>query len=241
MNNYSFCRLERLVGADAYERLRAARVLVVGVGGVGSWCVEGLVRSGIGNITIVDSDCVDQSNINRQLPALVSTVGRPKVEVLKDRMLQINPELKITAMQMHYDADTASEIALDAFDYVIDAIDSVSDKALLIHNATSARGVTLYSSMGAALKMDPSRIAESEFWKVKGCPLARALRQKFKRFPALAPRRKFRCVYSDELLTNKDVRALPDADFNGTIAHITAIFGFRLSSMVVSDISAGHK
>ncbi len=238
MNDLSFCRLERLVGADVYARLRLARVLVVGVGGVGSWCVEGLVRSGIGNITIVDSDCVDQSNINRQLPALSTTVGLPKVDVLKERMLQINPELTISALQMRYSADTAASLPLDSYDYVIDAIDSVSDKALLIHNATATRGVTLFSSMGAALKMDPARIAQAEFWKVKGCPLARALRQKFKRFPALAPRRKFKCVYSDELLTNRAVSSIADADFNGTLAHITAIFGFTLASMVVNDVAS---
>ena len=196
--NPLFHRTELLLGQEAMERLAAKRVIIFGVGGVGSWCAESLVRSGIGRLTIVDSDCVCVTNIYRQLMATIQTVGRVKVDVLRERLLTINPKAEITAMQKIFSADNAGDFALDNFDYIIDAIDSLKDKAELILRATRT-SATLFSSMGAALKMDPTRIKVAEFWKVSGDPLARALRKKFKGrkdFPAT----KFQCVFSDELL-----------------------------------------
>lgn len=236
-----FNRTRRLVGTDAMRRLSESRVIVFGVGGVGSWTAESLVRSGIGHLTIVDADCVATSNINRQQPATVSTIGKPKVDVMREHLLDINPELDITAIQDMYTASTADNYNLSDYDYVVDAIDSLSDKALLILRATSAR-TRLFSSMGAALKMDPTRISVSEFWKVKGCPLAAALRQRFKRSGQM-PRRKFRCVYSDELLPNlgdeddtSGAMSFGKVRINGAMCHITAIFGFTLAGLVVQDI-----
>ena len=228
MSSNLFHRTEILVGSQAMNRLADARVILFGVGGVGSWCAESLIRSGVGHLTIVDSDCVDATNINRQLPATTETVGRPKVEVLKQRLQTINPEADINALQKRYTPDTADTFALETYDYVIDAIDSLADKADLILRTTSLK-TKLFSSMGAAFKMDPTRIQVAEFWKVKGCPLAAALRNKFKRNKTM-PKHKFRCVFSDELIRPKDAKE------NGTVAHITAIFGFTLAGLVVRDI-----
>ena len=256
-----FRRTQLLLGETVMTALSNARVIIFGVGGVGSWCAESLVRSGIRSITIVDSDRVCITNINRQLMATLSTVGMVKVDALKERLLAINPKAEITAVQKIYSADTADEFDLASYDYIIDAIDSLKDKVLLIRRACQTRSV-FFSSMGAALKMDPTKVSVAEFWKVKGCPLAAALRRKFKQSREL-PRRKFRCVYSEELLRNaghnttcgtsaclcpkaKSGPGDPDlvnhewcsskAQINGTLAHTTAIFGFTLAGLVVQDI-----
>lgn len=255
-----FRRSELLLGVDTIERVGQKRVIIFGVGGVGSWCAESLVRSGIRHLTIVDSDRVCITNINRQLMATTKTVGQVKVDVLKERLLSINPSADITALQKIFTQDTAGEFDLDSYDYIIDAIDSLKDKALLILMATRTKAKFI-SSMGAALKLDPTRIKITEFWKVQGDPLARALRKKFKQMGEY-PKRKFKCVYSDELLSNKghngtcgtgqcvcpkakmgpgDPSLLnhewcsSKAQINGTVAHITAIFGFMLASLVIQD------
>lgn len=229
----TFSRTERLFGSDGMERLRQTRVILFGVGGVGSWCAEALVRTGVGHLTMVDPDIVAYSNINRQCPASTSTVGRHKVEVMRERLLDINPQADIVAMAERFTADDAERFALGSYDYVIDAIDSMADKAALILLACRTRA-TLLSSMGAALKMDPSRIAVTEFWKVKGCPLAASLRRRFKKADTF-PAKKFKCVYSDELLRNIPTDE-PEATFNGSLMHATGIFGLTLASLVVRSV-----
>ena len=237
-----FRRAELLLGDEAMGRIAQKRVIIFGVGGVGSWCAESLVRSGISRLTIVDSDRVAVTNINRQLMATTKTVGQVKVEALKERLLAINPSAEITALQQIFNAETAESFQLGTYDYIIDAIDSLKDKALLILLATSlspqgeSRRGAFFSSMGAALKLDPARIKITEFWKVQGDPLARALRKRFKR-DGQYPKRKFQCVYSDELLENK-MPVDPNDRGNGTIAHITAIFGFMLAGLVLQDAVA---
>ena len=236
-----FSRVELLLGGERLESLRNRRVILFGVGGVGSWCAECLVRSGLGNLTLVDFDRVCASNINRQLMATTETVGQVKVEVLRERLLTINPQADIVAVEKVYTANTADEFDLDSYDYVIDAIDSLRDKALLIERACQSRA-TLFSSMGAALKLDPTRIQIAEFWKVKGDPLARALRNYFKKSGRF-PKRKFQCVFSDELLKNvggfpeeeETATQKPSKRPNGTLAHITAIFGCMLASLVIRE------
>ena len=242
------------------ERLSSIKVIIFGVGGVGSWCAESLVRSGISHLTVVDSDRVCITNINRQLMATVKTVGQVKVEALKERLLTINPMAEIDARQQIFSEETADSFCLDSYDYIIDAIDSLKDKRLLIEMACNTKAV-FFSSMGAALKMDPTRIKVAEFWKVEGCPLARALRQRFKRLKR-KPARKFLCVYSDELLENKGHNAScgtekcmcpkakngpgdaallnhewcsSKAQINGSLMHITAIFGMTIAGLVVKD------
>ena len=236
-----FRRMELLVGDEALARLAGKRVIIFGVGGVGSWCAESLVRSGIRQLTIVDSDRVCATNVNRQLMATTRTVGQVKVDVLCERLLSINPSARITVLQQVFNAETADSFHLDSYDYIIDAIDSLRDKQLLILMACATKA-RLFSSMGAALKMDPTRIRVTEFWKVQGDPLARALRNHFKRDKQF-PKRKFMCVFSDELLQNKALGAGREAEPghpNGTVVHVTAIFGFMLAGLVVEDaVKAG--
>lgn len=256
-----FNRTRLLLGDEAMERLAGARVIIFGVGGVGSWCAESLVRSGVTHLTIVDSDRVCITNINRQLMANLSTVGKVKVEALKEHLLLINPKAEIDARQKIFCEETAAEFHLDSYDYIVDCIDSLKDKAFLILLATRTRAKFL-SSMGAALKLDPTKVKTGEFWTVKGCPLARAIRNKFKRsknFPA----KKFLCVYSDELLENKGSEQACGTDrcmcpktesgpgdasllnhewcsskarINGSLMHITSMFGIILGGLIIEDI-----
>ena len=226
MEQAIFHRSELLLGDEAMRRIGEKRVIIFGVGGVGSWCAESLVRSGIRHLTIVDSDCVDVTNVNRQLMATTETVGQVKVDVLRERLLTINPSAEITAIHEFFTAETADSFHLDTYDYIIDAIDSLKDKALLILMATQTQA-KFYSSMGAALKLDPTRIKVAEFWKIQGDPLARVLRKRF-RHDGQYPSRKFQCVYSDELTE-------PQGEGKGSIVHITAIFGFMLAGLVIQD------
>ena len=255
-----FRRAELLLGDEAMNSIGEKRVIIFGVGGVGSWCAESLVRSGIRYLTIVDSDRVCITNVNRQLMATSMTVGQVKVEALKERLLSINPQAEITALQQIFTAETADSFNISTYDYIIDAIDSLQDKALLILMATQTRA-KFFSSMGAALKLDPTRVKTAEFWKVQGDPLARALRRRFRR-DGQYPKRKFQCVYSDEMLENKGHNATcgtkqcmcpkaktgpgdptllnhewcsSKAQVNGSLAHITAIFGFMLAGLVIQD------
>ncbi len=236
-----FDRVERLVGEDAMKRIAHCRVIVFGVGGVGSWTCEALIRSGVQRLTIVDADSVAVTNINRQLMATTSTVGLSKVEVLRQRLLDINPHAEIMAVERIYSAETASDFNLDEYDYVVDAIDSLQHKAHLILTSCRSRA-RLVSSMGAALKMNPSKIEVAEFWKVKGCPLAAALRRRFKK-SGVMPRKKFRCVYSEELLPNfgaeadtSDAMTYGKSAVNGAVCHITAIFGMTLAGLILNDL-----
>jgi tRNA A37 threonylcarbamoyladenosine dehydratase len=217
-----FKRTELLLGDTVMERLAALRVIIFGVGGVGSWCAESLVRSGVTQITIVDSDRVCVTNVNRQSMATSKTVGKVKVDVLRDRLLEINPKANITALQKIYCAETKDDFAIETYDYIIDAIDSLQNKLLLIQEATRT-SATFFSSMGAALKTDATKIQVAEFWKVKGCTLASALRQRFRKMAkeasttvdersrttltgcsnSVLPAKKFLCIFSEERLENK--------------------------------------
>lgn len=238
MASRAFDRTTLLVGDCAMQAISNAKVIVFGIGGVGSWVAECLVRTGVSHITLVDSDRVDITNINRQMPATTDTVGEIKTEAAKRRLLAINPEADVQTIDLFYDNETANSISLYEYDYIVDAIDSLKEKALLILNATGS-GRKFYSSMGAALKMDPTRIKVGEFWSVKGCPLARALRQKFKKDKKY-PSKKFLCVYSDELLDNQGTTTEScsyKARINGSLCHITAIFGMTIAGEIIKDIT----
>ena len=229
-------RTELLLGKDTVKKISGQKVIIFGLGGVDSWAAEGLVRSGFEHITLVDADKISVTNLNRQLPALNSTIGEFKADVLKKRLSDINPKAEIIAVNGIFTKETAESFHLDDFDVIIDAIDSLTDKAELILRACKTEAYFI-SSMGAALKLDPLKIQVSEFWKVSGCPLARALRQKFKRMKTF-PAKKFQCVFSDELLENKDVENQEELKFNkakinGSMVHITAVFGFFIAGEVV--------
>ena len=224
-------------------RLKAARVLVVGVGGVGSWCAEALVRTGLGHITLVDDDVVAESNVNRQCPATAATIGRPKVEAMAERLTAINPQADVIARFERFEGFEGFE----KFDVVVDAIDSVDCKAELILGATET-GVPIVSSMGAALRFDPTKVKVTRFEKVEGDGLARALRQRFKKLERF-PKGKFSCVWSTEPTVG---RSVPDRrgalritrptewEVKGSLMQVTATFGMCLASEAIKILTKGE-
>ena len=228
-----FTRAKLLFGSEKMKLIGNARVIIFGIGGVGSWCAESLVRSGIHNLTIVDSDTICITNVNRQLHATTLTIGEVKAEVLKKRLLEINPKANILAIREFYSAENRDLFELEKYDYIIDAIDSPNSKADLIISATKCKA-TFFSSMGAARKIDPTKIQVAEFWKVKGDPLASSMRRKIRK--GEMPSKKFQCVYSEEVLENKEYDNL-NGTTNGSVVHITAIFGFTLAGLVIQDIN----
>lgn len=244
--NELFARTELLLGSETMSEVASKSVILFGVGGVGSWCAEGLIRSGITKLTIVDSDKVAVANINRQLPATTKTVGMLKVEVLQNRLLEINPNAEITSIPEIYCPESAESFNLSKYDYVIDAIDSLSNKIDLLCRA-SATNAVVFSSMGAGLRLDPQKIRVAEFKKVRGCKLAYALRQRLKKGETL--KKPILCVYSEEINKNNGENALANADenssfrkarINGTMVQVTAVFGFTLSGLVMQDIVNGN-
>lgn len=225
-----FSRSEALLGTQAMEALRTKRVIIFGVGGVGSYAAECLIRTGLTHLTIVDGDVVQPSNTNRQLPATHATIGRPKVEVLRERLLEINPDAEIEAIQAFYHADDESfYFRLSTFNFIIDAIDSVNDKTDLIVNATRAR-VKIFSSMGAALRFDPTKVTTGELMSIQGDALAKAVRARMKKLDRF-PSKKVRCVYSTEQAQRCETR--------GSLMQVTAVFGLTLASLVIKDLVTG--
>ena len=226
MNEF-FSRSEALLGEQSMEALRSKRVIIFGVGGVGSWAAEALIRTGLTHLTLVDVDTVQASNINRQLPATRETIGMPKVEALKARLLTINPEAQIsTVPEMMNDAWLQAN-GLSEYDYVIDAIDSVNDKVDLILYAARVRGLKIFSSMGAALRFDPTQVTNAELMAIKGDALAKAVRVRMKKLDRY-PYKKVRCVYSTEQAQRCEER--------GSLMQVTAVFGCTLASLVIDDI-----
>ena len=255
-----FSRLRLVTGDTTLDALNSTEVIVFGVGGVGSWCAEALVRSGIHRISLVDSDVICITNVNRQLQATTKNVGKSKVNELRDRLLEINPKAEINAIHSVYDESTKENFDLNQYDYVIDAIDSLTPKVDLIQTAMES-SATLYSSMGAGNKIDPTRIQKSSIWKTEVCGLSRAVRKKLRRSDFKGD---FEVVYSDELIPPVEHTSAKDgshvcfcpkfvreddtgemhahdwcdtkAEINGSVAHITTIFGNFLAGMVIQDV-----
>ena len=223
-----FTRTIQLLGEDGFRALQNARVILFGVGGVGGWCAEALLRTGIGHLTIVDFDKVDTTNLNRQVVATHENIGQSKVFEMQKRLLSIAPQADIQAIERQYNANTADTFDLAQYDIMVDAIDMVECKALLLYRATQA-GCKVFSSMGAGRKTDPQKIRTAEFWKVQGCPLARALRTKMKK-ANLLPAAKIQCVYSEEISGDQ-----------GTLAPIVGVFGMTLASIVINDLTIAQK
>ncbi len=226
MDSSAFHRNELLLGKEGAAALMKTRVILFGVGGVGSWCAEALIRSGVGHLTLVDNEVVCVTNINLQVQATVPNLGRPKVEALKERLLEISPHAEIIALQKCYNLESKMSFELASFDYVIDAIDTLSHKVSLIALAMES-GATLYSAMGAAGKLDAMAIRVSSIWKTNGCKLARFVRRRLRRWGAEGD---CLCVYSEEFLESTE------PGINGSMAHITGAFGFHLAGLVVQDI-----
>ena len=261
--NPAFHRVELVTGHDNWQKLQDTRVIIFGIGGVGSWCAESLVRTGVGHVTIVDSDRVCVTNINRQLQATIKTVGQVKVEALKEQLLAINPRVEVNAVEKIYDKDSAHEFDLDSYHYVIDAIDSLIPKVDLIMHASKS-SATLFSSFGAACKVDPTRVKVARLWNTHGCALGNRVR---KRLRKLKFNPKCKVVYSDELLENgtgevgcgtgncvcpmivddngEKVEAhewcSSKLQINGSLVHITGTFGFMLAGLVIQDVAEKNR
>lgn len=234
-------RTELLVKADGIEKLKKANILVVGLGGVGSFAAEFIARAGVGKITIIDGDVFDITNINRQLPALHSTVGKPKAEVLAERLKDINPELQLTVLTEFLSPERAFEIISPEFDYVLDCIDSITPKINLILSAR-AKKVKLISSMGAGGALDPSQVKVADIRKTRDCPLARNIRKRLKKEGIHSG---FKAVYSTEV-ASKDTMQQTDGtnfkkSFYGTISFMPAAFGLHAAATVINYLLEGEK
>jgi tRNA A37 threonylcarbamoyladenosine dehydratase len=235
IENPIFERLVLLTGKEGLEKLSNTRVLIFGAGGVGSWAAEALVRSGIGKIGIIDNDTIKTSNINRQIEATTLTIEQPKATTLKKRLLEINPLCEITAWDELFYLENADKFDIKNANYVIDAIDTINHKLDLIETVCNS-GVTLFSSMGMALKLDPSYIKKASIWKTDICPLARLVRQGLRKRGFTGD---FTAVYSDEQITNNKEQLTNKEGcrrINGSIVTVTASAGFMLASMVVNDV-----
>ena len=220
-----FSRTERLIGKEALEKLYNANVIVFGLGGVGSYTAEALARSGVGKMTVVDKDTIDETNINRQLYALHSTVGKPKAEIAKARILDINPECKVTALQKMYLPENADEFNLSDYDYIIDAIDCVTAK---IDFAVKAQelSVPIISSMGTGNKLDPTLFKVSDIFKTSVCPLCKVMRTKLKQHGV----KKLKAVYSEEP-PKKDGERTP-----ASISFVPPVAGLIIAGEVIKEI-----
>lgn len=230
-------RTELLFGAESIQRLSSSHVLVVGLGGVGAYAAEQICRAGVGKMTIVDADTVNESNINRQLPALHSTIGSPKADVMAKRLLDINPELKLTVLNEFLRDERTKELLLsEQFDYVVDAIDSLSPKVCLMYHAFT-NNTPIISSMGAGAKSDPSLIKIADISKTINCALAKAVR---KRLRGRGINRGIPVVFSTEF-ANQDAVIEVDNEqckrtTTGTVSYIPAIFGCYLASHVIKSL-----
>ena len=227
-----FSREERLIGKENLEKLTKAKVAVFGIGGVGSFVVEGLARAGIGKFLLVDNDTIDITNINRQIHANITTVGKNKVDVMKERLLDINPDLNIKAIKKLYNAETSDEILTEDYDYVVDAIDMVTSKIKLIETCKE-KGFNIISSMGMGNKLDPTKIVVTDIYKTHTCPLAKVLRRELK------DRRikKLKVVYSTEQPRELQERIMNGRKVTpGSISFVPSVGGLTIASVVVREL-----
>jgi tRNA A37 threonylcarbamoyladenosine dehydratase len=229
-------RTELLVGSEGLEALKKTHILVIGVGGVGSYAVEFLARAGIGKLTIVDGDTVDLTNTNRQLPALHSTVGLPKTEVMAARLKDINPELELTILQSFISPETVDSLIDQRYDFVFDCIDSIQPKQYIIVTCKQ-KDVPIVSSMGAGGRVDPSKVKIADISETYNCPFAQQIRKGLRR---KGVRRGVTAVFSSELV-DKETCMLTDGSrfkrsFYGTISYIPALFGLNMASVAVRAV-----
>ena len=243
MSDEQFLRTEMLIGSEALNKLKRARVAVFGVGGVGGTVCEALIRGGIGSIDIVDDDKVSVSNLNRQIIALKSTVGKDKVEVCKNRLLDINEEAVITAHKCFFTPEISDKFNFSEYDYVVDAIDTVTGKIELILKAKE-NGVPVISAMGAGNKLDPTAFTVDDIYKTSVCPLARVMRKELKARGV----KDLKVVYSKEVpissdLTQKEEAAKtptrtgkPKKSVPGSVSFVPAVMGFIIAGEVIKDL-----
>ena len=245
-----FSRTQLLLGAEDMEKLKGARVAVFGIGGVGGYVCEGLVRSGVGAFDLVDNDKVCLTNLNRQIIATRKTVGKYKVDVMRERMLEINPDCDVRVRKCFYLPETAAEFNFSDYDYVVDAVDTVTAKVTLVLEAQKA-GVPIISCMGAGNKLDPSRFRVADIYKTQGCPLARVMRTALRKRGV----KKLKVVYSDEIPTRpiEDMsiscrshcicppgakhKCTERRDIPGSTAFVPSVAGLIIAGEVVKDLS----
>lgn len=231
-----FERTELLLGQDGLEKLKGTHIAVFGIGGVGSFAAESLVRSGIGEITLIDFDDICVSNINRQIHANIKTVGRLKVDAMKERLLLINPDLIVNIVAKVYSKDSSEEIIKEDFDYVVDAIDMISSKIHLIKTCKD-KGIPIISSMGTGNKLDPSRFEITDIYKTSVCPLAKVMRRELKKLAI----KKLDVVYSKEVPITQNSQLDEDGNIKrkqtpGSIAFVPPVSGMIMASFVIRQI-----
>ncbi|MGE5328633.1 MAG: ThiF family adenylyltransferase [Deltaproteobacteria bacterium] len=227
-----FSRTELLIGRQALKKLGSSKIAVFGIGGVGSYVVEGLARAGIGKIVIIDKDNVDITNINRQLPATSKTIGRPKVEVMKERILEINPKAEVTAFQQFYLPETSVELINKDYDYIVDAVDTVTAKIDLVVKAKQ-NGIPVISCMGAGNKLDPTKFEVADIYKTSVCPLAKVMRQELRK----------RGIDSLKVVYSKESPIKPFEDESssrrqtpGSISFVPSVAGLIIAGEVIKDL-----
>ena len=225
-----YSRTERMLGKEAVERLKNARVAVFGVGGVGGFCIEALARAGVGSLDLIDSDTVAESNLNRQIIATRETIGEYKTAVMKNRILSINPEAKITTYNLFFDNNTSHLFDFSVYDYVVDAIDSVRGKIEIIKLSKSA-GTRVISCMGAGNKLDPTMFEIADIEKTSVCPLARAVRAELKKLG----------IRGVKVLFSKEPPVLPKSETTdhapGSISFVPSVAGLIIAGEVIKDIA----
>lgn len=233
MTHSQFLRSEMILGPQSTENLKNKNVILFGLGGVGSYTAEALARAGIGKLTIVDSDCVSVTNINRQLCALHSTVGKPKVEIIKERILDINPDCVVTSLEKFYLPENSDEFGLHEYDYVADAIDTVSAKIDLAVKSQEL-GIPMISCMGTGNKLDPTRFTVSDIFKTSGCPLCRVMRSELRKrnikklCVVWSPEEPVKPAKTDE---ESEKRQIP-----GSLPFVPGVAGLIMAGKIITDL-----
>ena len=233
MNEDRFSRMELLIGTEGLAKLQRASVMVFGIGGVGSYAVEALARAGVGRLTLVDFDEVCSSNINRQIHALDSTVGRPKVEVMAERCRAINPQLEVVPVHQFYCAETSAGLLAPESDYVLDCIDHIAAKLHLLQSCYQ-QGLPIISSMGAANKLDPTQVRVADLAETKKCRLARIIRKELRK---RGIERGIKTVFSmEEFLPLNDAEADVRKPVLGSSSYLPPIFGLTMAGEVIQTL-----
>ncbi len=238
MKRASAVRTERLIGREGCARLAGVHVMIVGIGGVGSYAAEALARGGVGTLTLVDFDVVSESNINRQLVALHSTLGQPKIAVMRERILDINPDAVVNTVHLKYSAETADQLDLSLCDYLVDAIDMVPSKVELIVQAKKA-GKPVISSMGAGNKLDPSQFRVTDLFETENCPLARIMRKKLRKRGVDSLEVVFSAETPLEIAPDgsDDAGEVPKKIVPGSISFVPSVVGLMAAGVVIRRLA----
>lgn len=237
MENNIYSRTESLIGKDSLEILKNSKVIVFGIGGVGSFAVESLCRCGIGEISLVDFDTIDITNVNRQIHAMSNNIGKYKVDEMKNRIELINPDIKVNTLKKKLDKNNVENFNLKYYDYVIDAIDTITSKIYLIKYCYE-NNINIISAMGAGNKLDPTRFKVVDIYKTSGCPLARVMRRELKKLGI----KKLKCVCSDETSSGEVIESYERRKSSpSSISFIPSTMGLIITSEVVKDLILWNK